>query len=75
MAGETHNFQIGEVVQLNTGGPEMSVEDIQGNICICRWFINRQDKSGSFVDRCLVPVSKKSPVIHSNRRGVAVNQS
>lgn len=66
MADDAKNFQVGEKVKLNTGGPEMSVEDIQGNTCVCRWFINGIDKSGKFVDQCLVPVVRVPPVIHRN---------
>ena len=51
MAGETNIFQIGQKVKLSTGGPEMCVEDIQGNACVCRWFVNGSDKSGRFVDQ------------------------
>ena len=75
MLGETNDFQIGQKVKLNTGGPEMSIEDVQGNVCVCRWFINGQDKSGKFVDQCLVPVARTAPVIHRKRRAISVDKN
>jgi len=74
VAGETNIFQIGQKVKLSTGGPEMCVEDIQGNACVCRWFVNGSDKSGRFVDQCLVPVVKTSLVIHGKRGGHTSNR-
>ena len=68
MVGDTNNFRIGQRVKLNTGGPEMSVENTEGNTCICRWFVNGQDKTGKFVDQCLVPVIRNPPVIHGKRK-------
>lgn len=68
MVGDSNIFQVGEKVKLNTGGPEMSVEDIQGNTCVCRWFLNGLDKTGKFVDRCLVPAVKTTPLIHGKRQ-------
>ena len=73
MAGETITFQIGQKVRLNTGGPEMSIEDVQGNTCICRWFVNGSDKTGKFVSQCLVPVDKTSLVIHGKREKLTAN--
>lgn len=75
MAGDTNNFQVGEKVKLNTGGPEMSVEDIQGNTYVCRWFINGLAKTGKFVDQCLVPVVNKPPIIHGKRKELVTGQN
>lgn len=73
MEGNTNNFQVGDKVKLNTGGPEMSIEDIQDNVCVCRWFVNGQDKTGKFVDQCLVPVARTSLVIHGKQRKFIAN--
>jgi len=59
---------------LNTGGPEMSVEDTDGYDCVCRWFVNGAAKTDKFVDRCLVLLVNNRPIIHGKRREVAVNQ-
>lgn len=74
MAGDTNNFKIGQQVKLNTGGPEMSVENTEGNTCVCRWFINGQAKTGKFVDQCLVLVVKTPPLIHRARKEFAANK-
>jgi uncharacterized protein YodC (DUF2158 family) len=31
-------FKVGEVVQLKSGGPKMTVQNIQGNEVWCTWF-------------------------------------
>ena len=68
MKGDTKKFQVGDKVKLNTGGPEMSIEDVQSNICVCRWFVNGLAKTGKFVGQCLVPVVNKPPIIHGKRK-------
>ena len=75
MTGETNNFEIGQKVKLNTGGPEMSVENVQGNICVCRWFKDGVAKTDKFVDKCLVLAVRPSPIIHGKRRRLAASQN
>ena len=75
MKCDLKKFQIGEKVRLNTGGPEMSVEDIHGNTCVCRWFINGTDKTGTFVAQCLIPAVKIAPVIHGRRKDLTADRN
>ena len=75
MTGESNYFKVGQKVKLNTGGQEMSVEDIQGNICVCRWFINGAAKTDKFVDRCLILAVRTTPIIHGKRKVFTANQN
>ena len=75
MTGEENNFQVGQKVRLNTGGPEMSVENIKGHTCVCRWFVNGVAKTDKFVDQCLVVVAKTPIIIHGKRRALVANHS
>ena len=40
-----HSFQAGEVVCLKSGGPDMTIEDVQTNqdvtIVTCVWFVEK----------------------------------
>lgn len=36
--GEVSPFNVGDVVQLKTGGPKMTVEAVDGNGVKCAWF-------------------------------------
>jgi uncharacterized protein YodC (DUF2158 family) len=52
-------FKIGEIVKLKSGGPDMTVRDINGNEEIgiyfqCQWFAGKKLESGSFRDESLV---------------------
>lgn len=42
------NIQVGSVVQLNSGGPTMTVESIENNIAACVWFVNNDLKRAEF---------------------------
>lgn len=44
------NGQIksGDVVELNSGGPAMTVQWIEENKAHCAWFANQENKSASF---------------------------
>lgn len=46
---EVPKFKIGDVVQLNSGGPEMTVSISHINGTICMWFTKKHKlKSGTF---------------------------
>lgn len=46
-------FKMGDVVQLNSGGPLMTVSETNGNDVHCRWFIGNEEKSSSFPSEML----------------------
>ena len=47
MAGE--RFEPGKVVQLKSGGPNMTIEeDIDGDTCNCQWFEKNELRYGVF---------------------------
>lgn len=43
------DFKVGDVVQLKSGGPNMTVAEIQqnGNVW-CQWFVSNEPKGGTF---------------------------
>ncbi|MCX4170686.1 MULTISPECIES: YodC family protein [Paraburkholderia] len=44
-------FKIGDIVQLKSGGPEMTVNDIPreySDYYICQWFAGKKLESGNF---------------------------
>ena len=46
-------FQIGDVVQLKSGGPRMTVEGYEDDLVICVWFEKTERKSGNFREATL----------------------
>ncbi|MBW8304138.1 MAG: DUF2158 domain-containing protein [Brevundimonas sp.] len=41
-------FNVGDVVQLKSGGPLMTVEELQRDSLFCIWFDKTEKKTGSF---------------------------
>jgi uncharacterized protein YodC (DUF2158 family) len=46
-------FKNGDVVQLKSGGPLMTVSEVIGNDVHCRWFVGNEEKSSSFSSEML----------------------
>lgn len=45
----SNQFNVGDVVQLKSGGPLMTVEEIEGSASLyCIWFDKTDQKSGRF---------------------------
>lgn len=60
-------FQVGEVVKLKSGGPEMTVEESLeesfGDASYrCQWFAGKKLESGVFPEAGLEPASVKPPI-------------
>lgn len=55
-----HNFQLGDDVQLKSGGPKMSVDALQSDLIqdgkiVCQWFADdKKLESGSFHPSTLI---------------------
>jgi uncharacterized protein YodC (DUF2158 family) len=43
-----HQFKSGDIVQLKSGGPTMTVEEIDGTQANCVWFEGTKHKTGLF---------------------------
>lgn len=54
-------FEVGDVVKLNAGGPEMSVNEIlpDYNEYRCQWFFGKKLEEGLFDERSLILVRKQ----------------
>lgn len=50
MTTKKPEFEVGDVVRLNSGGPAMTVENIGygGRQAFCSWFVGNDRRSGSF---------------------------
>jgi uncharacterized protein YodC (DUF2158 family) len=59
------DMKIGTIVRLNSGGPLMTVQHVNDDICICRWFDNKELKSSEFNlnEICSVSSREKIPEI------------
>ena len=54
------NFEIGDVVKLNAGGPEMSVYDIPNSSeYVCQWFAGKKLEEGCFHGKSLILVNNQ----------------
>lgn len=54
------NFKAGDIVQLLSGGPRMTIDNIVGNRAICQWFKGRDSHSDNFplTSLCLISTDK-----------------
>jgi uncharacterized protein YodC (DUF2158 family) len=54
-----HQFKVGDVVYLNSGGPQMTVTDIRRDSIrtriACMWFASRKQQTGFFFAETLKP--------------------
>jgi uncharacterized protein YodC (DUF2158 family) len=60
-------FQVGNVVQLKSGGPDMTVNHILSSNVVCQWFDypqhqERRLRKGTFTHYALKPVPEKDPL-------------
>ena len=55
-------FKAGDVVQLKSGGPLMTVSEVNGSIVHCRWFVGAEEKSSSFSPEMLKAASASGSV-------------
>ena len=51
------NLRVGDVVQLKSGGPEMTILRVYDEYAECQWFMAGELKTGNFAVLSLVPVS------------------
>jgi uncharacterized protein YodC (DUF2158 family) len=65
-------FKTGDVVQLKSGGPLMTVSEMDGNTVHCRWMNGSEEKSSSYPSEMLKPANagpKFMYVPSARRRG------
>ncbi|WP_228557434.1 YodC family protein [Myxococcus sp. AB025B] len=60
-------FQVGDIVKLKSGGPEMTVtyrddDGDDGDYYQCQWFAGRKLESGRLPEASLEPASVKPPM-------------
>ena len=58
------SFKIGDIIQLKSGGPKMTVTHIpigDKDIVHTSWFAGSKKESGAFPVQALIPVSDEQP--------------
>ena len=53
-----NTFEVGDVVQLKSGGPIMTVSSTEGSHLFCEWFDNGEAKNGYYPPAALQAVSE-----------------
>ena len=53
-------FKTGDQVQLKSGGPTMTVDDVIGGTVNCQWFSGAKLNHGSFESGSLIKVTGKT---------------
>jgi len=51
------NIKIGDIVVLNSGGPNMTVENIDGEKIVCLWFTDNGCKQENFKKEMLYHIT------------------
>ncbi|MCC7537539.1 MAG: DUF2158 domain-containing protein [Deltaproteobacteria bacterium] len=46
-------FKAGDVVALKSGGPPMTVEEVEGSSVFCVWFEGKKSERGRFTEAAL----------------------
>lgn len=55
-------FQDGDVVQLKSGGPRMTVEGYEDGLVVCVWFEEKNRKSSTFKEATLVKWAPRAAI-------------
>ncbi len=58
-----NKFKVGDVVQLKSGGPDMTVNDVPGSYAEyyhCQWFAGKKLESGNFPENSIQPAAGKA---------------
>ncbi len=62
------SFKVGERVRLNSGGPELTVRDVDGDSVSCDWFDGATLRQKAFDKRQLVTASSQMTNLELARR-------
>ena len=54
-------FKIGDIVQLKSGGPKMTVNSVTMETIYCAWFAGAKRESASFSAEALVMAPEEKP--------------
>jgi uncharacterized protein YodC (DUF2158 family) len=55
-------FQVGDVVQLKSGGPKMTVDGYEDGLVVCVWFEKTDRKSSPFREATLMMYRAPGPI-------------
>ncbi len=65
------DFKAGDVVQLASGGPKMTIRWIEDSEAYCEWFAATENKGAKFALAQLVQVQPKKPLSADDMRRIA----
>lgn len=60
-------FQEGDVVQMKSGGPKMTVEGYEDGLVVCVWFEEKNKKTGAFKEGTIQTYIRPGPVYVGRR--------
>jgi len=60
MTGGRGSFKVGDIVQLKSGGPKMTVDKIFGDSYRCIWFSGSKREVGDFSAESIVPADQEA---------------
>lgn len=60
-------FQDGDVVQLKSGGPQMTVEGYEDGLVVCVWFEEKNRKSSAFKEATIQKWVRPTPLYVGRR--------
>ena len=55
------NFNVGDIVQLKSGGPKMTVNNVIGDTVFCAWFSGAKNNMASFNLNAITPATEEKP--------------
>jgi len=58
-------FEVGDLVQLKSGGPVMTIKRVDGTMVACQWFAGKNLEEGRFYPSTLVRAETDEQQTHS----------
>ena len=58
-----NELKVGDIVQLKSGGPKMTIQGINKESVECSWFVNKEHKSDFFNYDTLALYSQKPAIV------------
>lgn len=56
-----NTFEVGQVVRLKSGGPDMTVGEIKDGVAFCGWFVGKKALSKHYLVAMLEPATTSKP--------------
>jgi len=53
-------FNVGDIVKLKSGGPEMTIQSTSDTYVRCQWFAGKKLDKGSFPNESIIKVAQET---------------